>query len=383
MSITGTVSAQQSAAPPTKILGISDVDGQAPSKDNPLLIGLGQRLKVTVDGTANLDPADYVLYLDGRPINGLDDTVFVNTNGEHALVFRLLRTDANKSVWKGLLGSPSQWSVPVTVALGTTSAQTLAGDGKTNILNLALASGGRLFFSATAIVLVILLVWAGMKQTTLLKDNWLPQIAPAQQTYSLGRCQMAFWFTLVFAAFVALFALLWDFHGIVSTQALWLMGISGVTGVGAVAIDIVKDTPADMANRALRALGLNDYADVERVRLEIAERQSQLRANPAPAPAVIAKLSLEIRDRELLLKSYENTIRPFLSGGWFSDITTDQNGTSLPRLQTFCWTCALGAVFLIGVYTNLAMPELDTSLLLLMGISGAGYLGFKYPEPQQ
>jgi hypothetical protein len=40
----------------------------------------------------------------------------------------------------------------------------------------------------------------------------------------------------------------------------------------------------------------------------------------------------------------------------------------------------LGLVFLIGVYRDLAMPEFGNTLLALMAISSAGYVGFKYPE---
>jgi hypothetical protein len=46
----------------------------------------------------------------------------------------------------------------------------------------------------------------------------------------------------------------------------------------------------------------------------------------------------------------------------------------------FCWTLVLGAIYLIGVYRDLAAPAFSSELLTLMGISGAGYVGFKYPE---
>ncbi len=77
---------------------------------------------------------------------------------------------------------------------------------------------------------------------------------------------------------------------------------------------------------------------------------------------------------------YEDHIRPFVSQGWFKDITTDLNGTALHRLQTFCWTIALGVVFLISIYRELSMPDLNPTLLTLMGISSAGYIGLKIPE---
>jgi hypothetical protein len=242
-----------------------------------------------------------------------------------------------------------------------------------------------------AIVVVIIAtggLWLYGRRSTLLKDNLLPQIAPERQPYSLGRWQMAFWFVIIFNSFVAIYIARDDFHSL-NPQALWLMGISAASGVSAVVVDVLKDSPADAANRGLRALGLQSYDDVERTRAEIAQRQVLLQANPPPANA--AQLAIEINDRQLLLTAYERVIRPFVSHGWYKDLTTDLNGAALHRVQTLVWTIALGVVFVATVVanltnniaTNLIMPQFDNSLLLLLGISNAGYIGFKYPEPQQ
>jgi hypothetical protein len=236
------------------------------------------------------------------------------------------------------------------------------------------------------IVIVVVLaaavgIWLYSRRTTLLKDNLLPQIQPERQAYSLGRWQLAFWFTIILLSFIGLYVMTGDYRNIMTTQALWLMGISGATGVSAVAVDVLKDSPADAANRGLKALGLQAYDDVERTRTEIDQRAAQLKADLPPANA--AQLAIEIRDRKLLLEAYERTIRPFVSHGWYKDLTTDDNGPALHRVQTLAWTVTLGVVFVVNVIANHAMPTLDASLLLLTGISNAGYIGFKYPEPQQ
>ncbi|HZS83730.1 MAG TPA: hypothetical protein VFA50_12720 [Stellaceae bacterium] len=235
--------------------------------------------------------------------------------------------------------------------------------------------------AVVAVLLAFALVWIAARRSTLLKDNLLPQIEPRRQPYSLGRWQMAFWFTLVFAGFVAIWIATGQYNGVVTSQELWLMGISAASGVSAIAVDVVKDSPADAANRGLKALGLDTYADVERVREEIRQRERELAAQPAPESA--QRLALEIRDRHLLLAAYENAIRPFVSEGWLKDVTTDLNGAALHRVQSLAWTLLLGIVFVVGVITRHAMPQFDASLLILLGISNAGYVGFKYPEPQQ
>ena len=133
------------------------------------------------------------------------------------------------------------------------------------------------------------------------------------------------------------------------------------------------------------------YADVQRVRDEITGKEIQLRAllaAPAAAAAAataqahagaspptqpgIAGLQTEIQDRLNILRTYADKTQDFETQGWFKDMTTDLNGMSLHRLQAFLWTWVLGAVFVIGVYRDLAMPAFGSALLALMAVSNAG-----------
>jgi hypothetical protein len=292
---------------------------------------------------------------------------------------------------------------------------TIAGDGMNATFQIRVFAWYWLLTAFAAGAIVIYLVFGNAKNHHTLRDNLLPQLDVARQPYSLARWQMAFWFTLIFTSFVFLFFLLWDTNT-VSTQALSLMGLSSATALASVAVDAYKNSPADAANRGLQALGLNSVDDVERVKREIAASQAELATLPPPpagtptpgsaattsntaaaataattaaaatattaSPAEQRRIQLQtqIQDRKTVLQMYEDHIRPFVSQGWFKDITTDLNGTALHRLQTFCWTIALGVVFLISIYRELSMPDLNPTLLTLMGISSAGYIGLKIPE---
>jgi hypothetical protein len=370
-------------------------------------VGLNGKLWVILTEPLPLSSEKYALFMNGVEVKGLDpalDSTYQSDAGAsmHALVFTLQRNKNNDSFWKDLLGSVDGMHVPVMVSLGEQAADgkstrpTIVGSPVTaSSFELEVIGPVRLACALAAVIAVISLVWGHARTRTTLRDNYLPQIAPAQQTYSLARWQMAFWFTLIFAAFVCLFVVLWDTNTI-STQALALMGISGATALAAVAIDSVKDSAADAANRGLRAIGLRTYADVLRVRQEIASRKVELAGLPLEsAPVAHAthgndlrspteerrrRLQVEIQDRDNILRTYNAKIQPFLTQGWFKDITTDLNGTAIHRLQAVCWTLALGAVFVITVYRTLAMPEFNVNLLTLMGISSAGYVGFKFPE---
>jgi hypothetical protein len=228
---------------------------------------------------------------------------------------------------------------------------------------------------------------------------------------------MAFWFVLIFVSFVFLYIVLWDYNT-VSGQALWLMGISSATALCSIGVDALKDSPADATNRALQALGLNSHDDVKRLDQDIAARvaaraelenalknkksaaqdaagdanaspdDEELAAKAVALAKVVAGMErsmtaygLEIQDRQNIKQTFEQKIKPFVTQGWFQDLTTDINGPTLHRLQALFWTLAIGVVFVISVYRDLAMPaDLSPTLLALMGISGAGYVGFKYPE---
>jgi hypothetical protein len=71
---------------------------------------------------------------------------------------------------------------------------------------------------------------------------------------------------------------------------------------------------------------------------------------------------------------------PITTGSWLRDILTDNSGTvGLHRFQIVAWTVVLGCIFIVSVARDLSMPEFNTTLLTLMGISAGTYLGFKLP----
>jgi hypothetical protein len=62
------------------------------------------------------------------------------------------------------------------------------------------------------------------------------------------------------------------------------------------------------------------------------------------------------------------------------DLLNDGAQLGLHRIQMVLWTATLGTIFLVSVIKDLVMPEFDSTLLTLMGISSGTYLGFKFPE---
>lgn len=66
--------------------------------------------------------------------------------------------------------------------------------------------------------------------------------------------------------------------------------------------------------------------------------------------------------------------------GFWNDILTDVNGITLARFQMLVWNLAVGLFFLFKAITDLRFPELDPTILGLLGLSAGAYVGLKIPE---
>jgi hypothetical protein len=66
--------------------------------------------------------------------------------------------------------------------------------------------------------------------------------------------------------------------------------------------------------------------------------------------------------------------------GFFADLLSDRHGISVHRFQYVIFTLLLMTGFIINVYQNGKMPEFDDTLLILLSMSGAGYLALKLNE---
>ena len=173
-----------------------------------------------------------------------------------------------------------------------------------------------------AIVLVLFFVLA--RKSNLIRDGGAKR-SPGKpmRPFSLARVQTAWWFFLVLFAFLFI-SLIEGILTPIPNSILGLMGIAGGTFLGAELVDFSR-----------------------RKRKDGTERH-----------AVASKETL----------------------GFFNDIFSDDGGVAFHRFQMAVWTLTLGIIFVIRVVRNLEMPEFETSILGLMGISSGTYLGMKIPE---
>lgn len=285
------------------------------------------------------------------------------------LTFRLERTAENSKLWRSILrdpfGEPETYlALSVGVAGDTPLLLAPGVSGRVKLEKTFIAPAG--LFWALVVLLVIALLFR--YRSDMLRSG--PDVNGQKQAYSLGRSQMAWWFILIIASYIVIWLITGD-RDTVTTSLLVLMGISAATAMGSVAID---------ANAPARANDMRQELETEKATLATSPTMANAMAPAPTAQEQAAAEAVKLRIAEID-QTVANVTKPSLTTkSWLRDVLTDNNGTvALHRFQILAWTMVLGFIFLASVIYDLSMPEFNTTLLALMGISAGTYLGFKLP----
>lgn len=332
--------------------------------------GLRNRVWVEVEHLteSQINPHDLVLFLNGQELKGIK-AVAIDGPKQNWLGFDLVKTEESNAIWRNILGSPIAAYRKVSVSVGLTGqkpvATTLGKPQPVLVLRLFYKRWFVISLIALALVLALFIYLAGWRGG-LIHDSEPPDPPrDKMKPYSLALSQAAWWFFLVVGSFVFIYMITGDYNTI-TDQALILMGIGTGTALGSF-----------MINASKRSTAATDLSTLVPSRAKLAAEIGQINDPVALAEkrAQLAVLNKQIADAEAGLTKPTSV--------WFlHDILTDVNGIALHRFQMVIWTVALGIMFLLGVYRNLAMPEFNVTLLALLGISASTYLGFKIPERQ-
>ncbi|HEY2712482.1 MAG TPA: hypothetical protein VGI60_08215 [Chthoniobacterales bacterium] len=230
---------------------------------------------------------------------------------------------------------------------------------------------GLILLVAAAIVFFYLSVRSGM-----VRDTNCPVRADGLPPFSLGRCQMAFWFFLVICAFY----FLWLITGrgdtdTINSTVLILIGISAGTALGS----------AIVSNNEVAASASAGQFTANRPPLIYPEEINKAKALLAQAkmakdPVGIQNQTSEIARLKAELKLWRAQHRIQFLLDLLSEEDTSAGSDrviTFHRFQIVVWTLILGVIFVSEVLTKLVMPTFDSTLLALMGISSGTYLGFR------
>jgi hypothetical protein len=373
------VESQESAA---KVADEAQPAKTSPAKTLPKIVkvspekgSLGTTVCFTLDGGPPEGQKfdSLVLFIKGQIAKEIEPD---STDPEHKRVyFTMRRNDKNAALWQQVLRIAGNDHPEVRTGWQSTGPLDMAPDVQEFSL---VVDGTRILVFLIVFISFAVSFFVLAARSNLLKNtdssSGVPSTGP--YAYSLGRVQMAWWFFITLASIL----IVWLVAGVFAAndQVLILIGISGATGAGAIAIDAGKQ--GDAAQKA---------ADVGTKAAAVGSAAASAHVAPAGAPATIvnafastqATLSLLQNDLNEKAKTLESNAKPPKSKNSFlRDILSDRNGISFHRFQIFTWTVVVGIYFIFQVFDSWALPQLNGTILVLMGISGGTYLGFKFPE---
>lgn len=384
-------------------------DNKDKEDKKPLQIGINDRLQLQVRNlraliaAKNKCPAqsnckkNIALYFNGMKISELSPTSTINLkegNQDGAIEF-VLKYDSSAEIkqnWTSLLGAPIPnfkgekndspesgfFTRPINVAIGLDDGSMwipLEKDKKLYVV-LEQVNPVKLLSFIVFLIIICAIIWKFLRGA--LKEA-LSDIGPKPQSgtkpWSLARCQMAFWLVLVTVSFVSIWVTTGALDGI-SESALALIGIGTGAALGSVAIDISGDSQSKRNDLEQKLIGMQEEA--QGIEQELQQNQALNADQKKYKERMLGALQHnQVQIKEKILRIIENNP----SQGFWKDILSDPDGNAaLHRIQIVIWTLILGIIYVYSVWETLAMPEFNSTLLLLQGLSAGAYLGFKIPD---
>lgn len=383
---------QQAAVQPaaaSKTTGAAAVAELRVAGASPGTARLGHRIRVRVQNldalitAGRIDPDSLVLFVNGRAIPDADGERVGDARNE--LEFALAYTAASSQAWLAAFDdlrdgrARSRVRVGVGYPGGLEAPPARAGAPVT----VQFQPYSQLRFNATVAGLLLalgLFGWLVMSSGVLRDSAEESEVPVHQRPFSLGRAQAAAWFFAIFGSFLYIRLVTLSYHSLTS-EALVLLGLGLATQAGAGLLDTSRRTQARATISELGPQAAEMAAQVA----EMKAREEQLGTAGDPSAKLLlrstrAATEVKLEDARRQIKAARAQLGGARSQNFFLDLVSDGQGVSLHRFQMAAWTTVLIGIYLVEVFNNLALPELGSTLLGLMGISSAAYLGLKPGE---
>ena len=284
--------------------------------------------------------SDIVLVLDNVLLEGIRAYSVNTLSNEVRFRIRLDAFDAEKRAeWANVFGPLSAFTKSVSVSIARSGGVPIATlinkrsriaenvvrtakSGEGYALNVVVVGPVRMWVSILAALLCIGVVLIAGLRTGIFRVSQVDQEKRAEAPYSLALVQMGFWYVVVLFSMLFLWVVTGSYVPMPGT-VLGIIGISTMTGLVAGATDkrIITRTP------------------------------------------IVADPSWPQSKKH----------RTF-----WRDMVTDSTGDwSLQRVQILIWNLLFGLYYAYQVYRTLTMPDIDESMLVLMGLSSTAYIGGK------
>lgn len=308
---------------------------------------------------------------------------------ENAVMFHLVRTDANRDSWSVLFArksfclkrNASCAEDPNNIIRLTVGYEdgTQVGPNVDACLDYFPNALSAILLLAVAAVLIAVMLFLAFT-TSMLRDPGFP-VDGKKTTYSLARFQMALWFVTVVCGVLFTYAVTGDIAPI-PDGVLILMGIGAGTAASSFAIDAVNipGSRADYEAVKLQELALAQAATTAQTNADNARIANSI----DPNLAALNKAAVDAKTAADEITAKRRAFETRAGRHFIYDILSDGNGIAFHRLQVFAWTMTYWFMFIAALWHKITLIDFGVTQLALMGISGATYLGFKISEsPKQ
>jgi hypothetical protein len=235
-----------------------------------------------------------------------------------------------------------------------------------------------MLFWGVVFIMMLAIFWSLAQYTNILRDP-APAIEGESGPFSLSRTQGALWFFIIVAAYLFIGIVTGDFSDSINSTALILLGLGAGTVVGSTVIDAQKDTRQNQADTVNAIRRVRQQMNETVTQLGLAKRSLRDASPESAGYAALKDREADFQAQYEELKSQMRKLRG-ISENFLTDILSDANGVSFHRYQIAMWTVVLVVIFGFEVWQNLAMPVFNSTLMGLLGLSAATYLGLKIPE---
>jgi hypothetical protein len=378
-----------------------DLKPQTPQPPCEARIGHSLRLHVQNPPGPKENISRLVLFLNGVALKGVNAL----PTGEPGWFRFYLRYEPGSEVaWKTLLHEPKFWDRDKTIVRVSLGVEDSVAYDTAVRIRLGYYDGLWLWIWWASSLATLSLIWHFRAALLKVPVNFAAQtkgeLAPAGSKvskYSLARVQLAFWFFLILSGYLFVCWMTWELK-LLNATLIGLLGVSGGTAIGSAIVDKNKfvqqrSDALELARLQQQGVSLNlvDQTRIEQLESDAKlrkERVDQRRGADAFSSFVCDTLSHEDSDASKVgIYRLWNRLWIWL-WTWFqrfslfvSDILSDEDSVAgkveIYRLQNALWTLFLGITFVRVIWNTLALPDFDSNLVLLTGVSSLTFVGLK------
>lgn len=320
-----------------------------------------------------------IIMVDDYPITGSEVTLAPET--ETGLVtFTFTYSDADAKAWSAIYSNGRKYSRPFSLKLGAIPESGNVKDVEvisTQLpIHFAFINKSRLgLYACELLLLGILIIYLAKKGS--FQDSAFNSYTFENRTYSLGRTQFICWVLVTALSLGWIFCVTYSIPENNPTTLITMLISAGAMGAGmTIDSNAKKIESSQLAEWNAKTSGIQKAIEAMLGTTQNSITVAKMQGAGVVSPPLGMESVLNSLDalRTDLQATAPSTSLPLKSEGLASDLLTNASGIAVQRLQMVMVNVLVGVYTLYSVWFTLELPELNETILGLLGISGGAYI---------